>query len=72
MVVHSATNVFVNEHFWGTYSGIGAQPCVLFTPTSSGNAISAFKYQGAPQGFDVCEQVADAGANDVRGIARCT
>jgi hypothetical protein len=71
MIVQSADNAFVNEAFWGTYSGIGGQPCVLLASTSSGNAISAFKYQGAPQGFDVCEQVLDQGTNAVHGVERC-
>jgi hypothetical protein len=71
MVVQSAENAFVNENFWGPYSGIGGQPCVLLAQTSSGNAISAFKYQGAPQGFDVCDQVLDQGENLVHGYEKC-
>jgi hypothetical protein len=72
VVVPSSDNVFVNEDFWGTYTGTSGQPCIWLKPTSSGNAISAFKYQGAPQGFDVCNQVLDQGTNLVRGRERCT
>jgi hypothetical protein len=71
MVVQSAENAFINENFWGTYSGIGGQPCVLLAQTSRGNAVSAFKYQGAPQGFDVCDQVLDQGTNLVHGYEKC-
>jgi hypothetical protein len=71
IVVPSADNTFVNEDFWGTYTGTGGQPCVWLTPTSSGNAISALKYQGAPQGFDICTQVLDQGTNAVHGSAKC-
>jgi hypothetical protein len=71
MVVRSAGNSFVEEHFWGTYFGVPAQPCILLAPGSSGNTVSAFKYQLAPQGFDVCKQVLDQGNNLVRGAERC-
>ena len=71
VVVRSANNAFVNEDFWGTYTGAPSQPCVKLTPTSSGNSVSAFKYQGAPQGFDVCQQVLDQGMNTVTGAQKC-
>jgi hypothetical protein len=41
-------------------------------PTSTGNTVAAFKYQAAPQGFDVCSQVLDEGANIVYGRQRCS
>jgi hypothetical protein len=63
MVVQSSSNTFVNEDFWGTYFGKAAQPCLLLTPSSTANTVSALKYQGAPQGFDVCNQVLDQGSN---------
>jgi len=74
MIVFSNGNQFVNEHFWGTYAGVNASPmlpCVWFEPGTSGNALSAFKYQGAPQGFDLCDQVLDQGTNAVHGYERC-
>jgi hypothetical protein len=74
MVVQSDGNEFANENIWGNYSGISgspSQPCVWLTATSSGNALSAFKYQAAPQGFDVCNQVLDEGANAVHGFEKC-
>jgi hypothetical protein len=71
MVVPTAGNAFVNEDFRRLYSGIGGQPCVWLTPTSSGNTISAFKHQGAPKGFDICNQVLDQGANAVHGSEKC-
>jgi len=74
MIVFSNGNQFVNEHFWGTYAGVNASPmlpCVWFEPGTSGNALSAFKYQGAPQGFDLCDQVLDQGTNAVHGYEKC-
>lgn len=74
VVVHANANQFVNEHFWGVYPGFQATPslpCMWLTEGSQGNAVSALKYDGAPQGKDVCTQVLDQGANDVRGAERC-
>lgn len=71
VVVQSAGNALVNEDFWGAYSGLDGQPCVLLTSTSTGNSLAALKYQGAPQGFDVCDQVLDQGANEVPGRQKC-
>lgn len=74
LMVFANDGQFVNEQFWGEYGGVGAtpmQPCVWFMPGTSGNALSAFKYQGAPQGKDVCDQVLDQGANEVKGVERC-
>jgi len=71
MVVQSAGNAFVNENFWGSCSGIAGQPCAFLTLASSGKAVSAFKYQGAHQGLDVCSQVLDLGSNGVHGVLKC-
>lgn len=74
MVVRSNDNQVVNEQFWGTYPGVQASPnlpCIWLTRGTAGNAVSALKCQGAPQGFDVCVQVLDEGANQVHGSERC-
>ena len=74
VIVFSNGNQFVNEHFWGTYAGVNASPmlpCVWLKPGTSGNAVSAFKYQDAPQGFDLCDQVLDQGTNAVHGYEKC-
>jgi hypothetical protein len=59
----SHNNIFVNENFWGDYTGIYASPrvpCMWFTAGSTGNTVSAFKNGQALQGFDVCRQIYDA------------
>jgi hypothetical protein len=74
MVVSSNDNQLVNEDFWGTYTGVNGSPslpCVWLTEGSNDNQVSALKYQGAPQGFDVCIQVRDDGTNAVNGAERC-
>lgn len=78
---NSHNNIFVNENFWGNYSGIYDTlplPCMWFAAGSSGNTVSAFKNGQALQGFNVCTQIYNAinpdfnQFNIINGYGRCT
>jgi hypothetical protein len=74
LVVASNDNRLVNEHFLGGYrgkAGVPPQPCIWLKAGTVGNTVTALKYQGGPQGKDVCDQVADEGVNVVEGYRRC-
>lgn len=74
MVVSSNGNELIDEQFLGNYPGVGASPpvpCVWLRPGSVGNRVMALKYQGSPQGFDVCTQLLDQGSNQIMGERKC-
>ena len=77
--IRSNGNTFVNDNFWGNYTGINGTPmipCMWFASGALNNTVSALKNGQAIQGITLCNQIYfETGtappANTVNGYSKC-